>query len=123
LANHPYILHPLRVMLAMTSADERIAAVLHDVVEDTDVTIEDLRFAGFSETVLTAIAALTKTPGESRMSAAHRAVQNPIARTVKLADVGDNMNLDRIAHPTEKDFARLKEYEEVRALLVSHGQL
>jgi GTP diphosphokinase / guanosine-3',5'-bis(diphosphate) 3'-diphosphatase len=118
-AGAPYILHPLRVMMAVDSPDERMAAVMHDVVEDTSVTLEELRSHGFAEEVLTAIHALTKTPGEGRLAAAKRASANPIARAVKLADVADNMNLSRIAQPTEKDFARLKEYEQVRALLLS----
>jgi GTP diphosphokinase / guanosine-3',5'-bis(diphosphate) 3'-diphosphatase len=106
-------------MLSVKGAKERMAAVMHDVVEDTSVTLDDLRFEGFAEDILTAIAALTKTKGESRIDAAKRAVVNPIARAVKLADVTDNMDLSRIATPTEKDFARLREYEAVKALLLA----
>jgi (p)ppGpp synthase/HD superfamily hydrolase len=112
-AGQPYILHPLRLMLAVTAPEERIAAVLHDVVEDTPVTLDDLAAAGFSRDVLTAVAALTKLEGESRIAAAQRAAQNPIARVVKLADVADNIDLSRISVPTEKDFVRLREYEQV----------
>jgi (p)ppGpp synthase/HD superfamily hydrolase len=118
-AGHPYILHPLRVMLRVNTEEERIAAVLHDVVEDTSVTLGQLATEGFSQDVLAAVEALTKLPGESRMDAASRAVKNRIARTVKLADNTENMDLSRIASPTEKDFARLKEYERVRALLLN----
>jgi GTP diphosphokinase / guanosine-3',5'-bis(diphosphate) 3'-diphosphatase len=118
-AGAPYILHPLRVMMAVSSPDERMVAVMHDVVEDTSVTLEELRSYGFAKEVLAAIHALTKTTGEGRLAAAKRAGANPIARAVKLADVADNMNLSRIAEPTEKDFVRLKEYEQVRALLLS----
>lgn len=120
-AGVPYILHPLRVMMAVKSPYERMAAVMHDVVEDTSVTLEELRSHGFAEEVLTAIHALTKTAGEGRLDAAKRARANPIARAVKLADIADNMDLSRIAQPTEKDFARLKEYEQVRALLLSYS--
>jgi (p)ppGpp synthase/HD superfamily hydrolase len=118
-AGQPYILHPLRVMLRMSTEQEQIAAVLHDVVEDTNVTLAQLATEGFSQTVLAAIEALTKLPGESRIEAAARATSNAVARTVKLADNAENMDLSRIANPTEKDFARLKEYEQVRALLLS----
>jgi GTP diphosphokinase / guanosine-3',5'-bis(diphosphate) 3'-diphosphatase len=118
-AGAPYILHPLRVMLTVHHPHERMAAVLHDVVEDTPVTLDDLRERGFPDEVLTAIHALTKTKGEARLAAANCAALNPIARVVKLADVADNMDLSRIATPTEKDFARIKEYEQVRALLLS----
>ncbi len=105
-------------MLTVKTSDERIAAVLHDTVEDTTITFEDLVDAGFSNVIVDAVHALTKTAGESRMDAAKRAVQNSIARQVKLADVADNMNLNRIPNPTTKDFARLEEYKRVRQLLI-----
>ncbi len=117
-AGCPYILHPLRLMLAVKGRIEQIVAVLHDVVEDTPVTLQELRNEGFEEAVIVAIEALTKRPGESRLEAAQRAAKNPISRAVKLADVTDNMDLDRIANPTEDDFERLREYEQVRALLI-----
>lgn len=82
-----------------------MAAVLHDVVEDTSVTIDLLRAEGFPPEVLDAVLALTKTKGETRIAAARRAVVNPVARAVKLADVADNMDMSRISKPTEKDLA------------------
>lgn len=118
-AGQPYILHPLRLMLAVQGLHARMAAVLHDVVEDSATSFEDLRGEGFPEEVLEAIHALTKAPGESRIEAARRAAAHPLARVVKLADVSDNMDLSRIAQPTEKDFARLREYAQVRALLLA----
>lgn len=123
---HPYILHPLRVMLAVSGAHQRMAAVLHDVVEDTKkkpnpVTLDDLKSKGFPSEVTDAVDALTKRDGETRLDAAERAAQNPIARVVKLADVSDNMDLSRIPNPTPKDYDRLKQYEEVRVLLMSNG--
>jgi len=118
-AGQPYILHPLRLMLAVDGLPARIAAVLHDVIEDTAVSIDDLRAEGFHPDVLNAVLALTKLPGEARIDAAARAAAHPIARNVKLADVTDNMDLSRIPNPTEKDYARLKEYEQVRALLIA----
>ena len=117
-AGQPYILHPLRVMLRVSNEEERIAAILHDVVEDTNVTLEQLAKEGFSGTVLAAVEALTKLPGESRTEAAARAKRDVIARAVKLADNSENMDLSRIAAHTEKDFARMKEYASVRALLL-----
>lgn len=117
-AGQPYILHPLRVMLRVSTEEERIAAILHDVVEDTSITLEQLAEEGFSPTVVAAVEALTKRHGESRMEAAARAAENRVARTVKLADNADNMDIGRIAHPTEKDFSRIHEYERVRALLL-----
>ena len=118
-ADQPYILHPIRVMLSLEKEAERIAAVLHDTVEDTTVTFDDLAEAGFSVAIIDAVRAVTKTDGESRMQAARRAVQDPIGRQVKLADVSDNMDLSRIPDPTEKDYSRLEEYKQVREILLA----
>ena len=118
-AGQPYILHPLRVMLRMMTEEERIVGVLHDVVEDSEVSISELLAEGFSIEILTAIEALTKLDGETRVSAAYRAAGNELARRVKLADNAENMDMSRIAHPTEKDFARIKVYEEVRQILLA----
>ena len=118
-AGQPYILHPLRVMLRVDGAHEQMAAVLHDVVEDTSVTLDNLAQEGFPSEVLRAIAALTKLPGETRLEAAARAAADPVARKVKLADNAENMDLSRIPNPTDKDYARCREYEEVRALLLA----
>ena len=120
-AGQPYVLHPLRVMLSVSSEDERIAAVLHDVVEDTSWTIDMLRREGFSDKVLEAVDALTKRDDESRIDAAQRVARNPVARRVKLADVTDNMDLSRISDPQESDYARMEEYKAVKKLLVKAG--
>jgi len=111
--------HPLRLMFNVSTPFEKIAAVLHDVVEDTPVTLDDLEKEGFHADVVAAVDALTKRKGESRIEAATRAAANPIARVVKLADVKDNMDLGRIAEPTDKDFERLKEYAAVKKLLLA----
>jgi GTP diphosphokinase / guanosine-3',5'-bis(diphosphate) 3'-diphosphatase len=120
-AGQPYILHPLRLMFAVKTPAAQIAAVLHDVVEDTPITLADLAAEGFAPDILEAIAALTKNPGETRLHAARRAAAHPIARNVKLADVRDNMNLTRIRCPTPADRARLAEYQQVHALLLASG--
>ncbi len=104
-------------MLRVDELHARMAAVLHDVVEDTPVTLAQLIAEGFPHEVVVAVEALTKRPGETRLEAAARAAENPIARVVKLADNAENMDLSRIAHPTEKDFGRLEEYKAVRELL------
>ncbi len=119
-AGEPYILHPVRVMLRVSSQQERIAAILHDVVEDTHISFQTLVSEGFSSEIISAIDSLTKRPGESRIQAAERAASNPIARRVKLADNAENMDLSRIQQPTERDYARLEEYKIVRELLLKH---
>jgi (p)ppGpp synthase/HD superfamily hydrolase len=118
-AGQPYILHPIRVMLRVSGASERMAAILHDVVEDTPVTLAQLATEGFSKEVLDAVDALTKRPGETRLEAARRAAANPIARVVKLADNAENMDFSRISNPTQKDYDRLEEYKRVREILIA----
>lgn len=118
-AGKPYILHPIRVMLSVSTTDEQIAAILHDTVEDTSVTFEQLSEAGFSAEIISAVRALTKLDGESRVDAARRAAKHPIARQVKLADVKDNLDISRIPHLTDKDHARLDEYKLVQEILMT----
>jgi GTP diphosphokinase / guanosine-3',5'-bis(diphosphate) 3'-diphosphatase len=113
----PYILHCLRVMMSVDSLDEKIVAVLHDVLEDTDVTASELSSQGFPDLHLEALDSLTKKEGESRIEAAHRAAKNKIARKVKLADNKDNSDISRIDNPTARDAARLEEYARVREIL------
>lgn len=113
----PYILHPLRVMLAMQHETGRIVAVLHDVLEDSGITAHHLRAEGISEEVIEALALLTKMPGERRLDAAKRVANHPLARAVKLADNADNLDINRIPAPTAADYARLEEYRQVRKLL------
>jgi len=109
-AGVPYILHPLRVMLARTNELERICAVLHDVVEDSDITFDDLRKEGFTEDILTVLDCLTKRKGESYDEFIDRILKNESACHVKLADLCDNMNLSRIENPAQNDEARIEKY-------------
>lgn len=109
-AGKTYILHPLRLMFRMTSEEEMTAAVLHDVVEDTEWTIEMLREEGFSEAVLFAVDCLTKRDGEPYMALIERAKQSPIAVRVKIADLEDNMNATRLDRLTAYDADRLQKY-------------
>lgn len=111
-AGQPYILHPLRVMFSRTSETERICAVLHDVIEDTDITLDYLRNEGFSEDVLSALDALTRRNNESYDEFISRIVNNKIACYVKLADLCDNMNLSRIKNPSQKDNERIEKYRK-----------
>ncbi|WP_291334114.1 HD domain-containing protein [Acinetobacter sp. UBA801] len=113
----PYILHPLRVMLQLQQTDQQIVAVLHDILEDTHTTTQDLQNLGFQTHIIQAIQALTKLPHETRAQAAMRTAQNRLACAVKIADVQDNMNLARIPNPIARDLARLEEYRQVLDIL------
>jgi (p)ppGpp synthase/HD superfamily hydrolase len=118
-AGAPYILHPLRMMARMSTEAEMIAAVLHDLVEDTEWTIDLLRAEGFGAEVLAAIECLTRRDDESYNEFIERARTNPIACRVKLADLEDNMDLRRIAQVTDRDLERLRKYHRARQLLIA----
>ena len=109
----PYILHPLRAMMSVEGEEAQIVAVLHDVIEDTSVTADDLRQAGFSEQVVAAVLCVTHRKDEPYADYVVRCKGNEIARRVKLADLEDNSRLDRVLlRPDrfEADAARLRRY-------------
>lgn len=108
---NPYILHPLAVMNRVETIEEKIAAVLHDVVEDTEVTIDQLREPGFTEEILEAINLLTRAKEDSYEEFIEKTLMNRIARNVKIADIKENMNLSRIQDPSEQDYMRLEKYK------------
>ena len=108
-----YILHPLRVMCdpSLTTENERITAVLHDVVEDCDITFDELREREYDEEVVEALGFLTKLPGEDYGPFIRRVCSGSvIARKVKWADLRDNSNLSRIPDPTPWDLKRNEKY-------------
>lgn len=110
----PYILHPLRVMMRVQEPEARIVAVLHDTVEDTSVTQDDLRREGFSEKVLAALRLVTHDEAESYADYVVRIARDPIARQVKLADLEENSRIERVllrAASIERDLARIHRYQ------------
>lgn len=113
-----YILHPLRVMLRGKTQDEMIVGILHDTVEDTPVTLDMLRGEGFSETIVEAVSCITKKPGEDYGHFIDRILTNPLATKVKLYDLEDNLQRDRIPYPTRRDEERFKKYEHYHRLLL-----
>jgi (p)ppGpp synthase/HD superfamily hydrolase len=109
----PYILHPLRAMMSVEGGEAQIVAVLHDVIEDTSVTADDLRQAGFSESVVAAVLCVTHRQDEPYADYVVRCKGDEVARRVKLADLQDNWRLDRTLlrpHRFEADVARLHRY-------------
>ena len=111
-AGKPYIEHPLRVMRQVESEEEKIVAVLHDIVEDTDISLDDLRNEGFSEKVVSAVECLTKQDGENYDSYIERISFNPLAVKIKLADLEDNRDLTRLPEVTDKDLERIEKYDK-----------
>jgi (p)ppGpp synthase/HD superfamily hydrolase len=114
-AGQPYILHPLRLMLACDSTPERIVAVLHDVVEDSSVTLDQLRDLGFDSSIVCAIDCLTRRHDESYDAFIDRIASNTLATRVKLRDLRDNLDLSRLSSLSDEDLQRICKYH--RALM------
>lgn len=110
----PYILHPLRIMLSASNDFERICAILHDVVEDSNTTFDDLLDEGISKGVINVLDCLTRRSEESYDKYIDRVIKNKTACRVKLADLRDNMNLSRIENPTTEDLIRIKRYGKAK---------
>lgn len=109
-AGDPYVLHPLRMMTRVHGDAARMAALLHDVVEDTGHSLAELRSLGLPEAVAVAVECLTKREGESYDAFLDRVVTNAIARKVKLADLEDNMDVRRLPEVSEGGRERLSKY-------------
>jgi|TARA_B100000315_G_scaffold204325_1_gene197664 (p)ppGpp synthase/HD superfamily hydrolase len=119
-AGKPYISHPLRVMEKMMLEDEKIVAVLHDIVEDTSITLKDLKDMGYPSYIVNSIDCLSKREGESYDQFVKRTMTDTAACLVKLADIEDNMDLSRLKTVTEKDKARLKKYKMFYVKIKNH---
>jgi (p)ppGpp synthase/HD superfamily hydrolase len=109
-AGAPYIFHPIRVSDKCYTAEERITALLHDTIEDTEVTAEYLLMEGFPRNIVDAILSVTRNENESYEDFIRRSRLNPIGRQVKLHDLEDNMDITRLNELTEKDIFRLNKY-------------
>ena len=113
----PYVYHPFHVAEQMEGEDTTIVALLHDVVEDSDYTVDDLREMGFSEAVCGAITLMTRDPAIPYLDYVEKIKENPIARAVKLADLRHNSDLARLDHVDEKALERVEKYRAAIALL------
>ena len=107
-----YIKHPLFVASLVDTKEEKAVALLHDVLEDSPYTAEELILAGLPETVVTAVQVLTKKKGQDYQQYLELVKSNPIARCVKLADLKHNSDLSRLATITEKDMERFEKYKK-----------
>ena len=109
-AGHDYILHPIRVSERCDDPRAKIVALLHDTIEDTDVTADYLREEGFTEEIVEAVLAVTRREGEEYDDYVRRAAQNELGRMVKRADLEDNMDIRRLPELTDRDVERLRKY-------------
>ncbi len=111
-SGQPYIMHPLWLMQQFEDEEFQIVAVLHDVVEDSAFTLEDLATAGFAPAVIAGVEAMTHREGESYTAYIDRVQAHPIALRVKLADLEHNMDVRRLARFQDKDRDRLEKYHQ-----------
>ena len=107
-----YIEHPIYVASQVDTEEEKAVALLHDVIEDSPVSAEELLQAGLPETVVTAVQVLTKKKEQDYQIYLDTVKSNPLARVVKLADLKHNSDLSRLSSITEKDRERLKKYKK-----------
>lgn len=113
----PYILHPTAVAAGVEITEQKIVAYLHDVIEDTDITEEDLIAAGFPKYIIEAVKVITKSKGVSYQEYLQAVKNNELARAVKISDIRHNMDLSRIENPTQKDFDRVDKYRKALLFL------
>ena len=113
----PYIFHPFHLAEQMEDEDTTIVALLHDVIEDTEYTIEDLQKAGFTQNVISAIALMTHDPQMPYMEYVRAIKSNPIARAVKLADLRHNSDMTRLDIITQRDEERAQKYLDAIVIL------
>ena len=115
----PYVFHPFHLAEQMTDEKTTVVALLHDVIEDTEYTIDDLKNMDFSEDVLSAIALMTHDDSVPYMEYVALIKANPIAKTVKLADLRHNSDLSRLDKVTAQDHERAEKYKKAIELLES----
>ena len=113
----PYIFHPARVAENFTNEAVACTAWLHDVVEDTDLTIQDIRLAGFGTVICDALRLLTHDKSLPYMDYVRAIAENPIAKAVKMADLQDNMDTSRLPEVDEAALKRLEKYREAYRIL------
>jgi (p)ppGpp synthase/HD superfamily hydrolase len=114
-----YILHPIRIMMLMESFEERIVALLHDVVEDSEVTLEDLMTVEFPVIIIEAVRLLTRKHRQPYEQYILALKTNKLASKVKLADLEDNLNTKRLKKIGVSDKIRLDKYKKAHKLLLS----
>lgn len=117
-SGQPYILHPLRLLLKFRCENERIVSVLHDVIEDGDITLDELRTLGFSDLVIGEIDCLSRRKGEDYQDFICRLSSNDLAKKVKIEDIKDNLDVTRLETIGEDDLNRVAKYHKALQYLV-----
>ena len=115
----PFILHPVRVMLGVQSRAAQIVALLHDVVEDSTITLVDLAERGFETATIRAVDCMTRRAGEPYPDYIGRVATDTLAREVKLSDLADNLANNRALPATPDNLARILRYEDALTVLTA----
>ena len=113
----PYVFHPIHLAEQMTTEETTVVALLHDLLEDTDYTAEDLAELGFSKEVIDAVTLMTHSPDVDYFDYVAAIKENPIAKAVKLADLRHNSDLSRLDTVDEKALRRREKYQKALKLL------
>lgn len=116
-AGQPYINHPIHIAETMETEDQTVVALLHDVVEDSSWTLDDLAKEGFTGEQVEAVAALTHDPSVTYFEYIRSIKPDPLATAVKIADLRHNSDLSRIPNPTHKDMMHLQKYTQALEML------
>lgn len=110
-AGLPYVLHPITVMTMVDTELEKVVALLHDTVEDTELTLDHVKEI-FGDTVAEAVGLLTHKKGDSYTQYVEKLAYHPIARKVKMADLIHNMDITRLKRPVQRDYDRVRKYKK-----------
>lgn len=117
----PYVFHPFHLAEQMDDEETTITALLHDIVEDTDTTFDDLRELGFSDNVINALKLMTHDKNVDYFEYVKKISKNPIARKVKIKDLEHNMDTSRLDEVTDKDLERVKKYKKCYKYLLNNN--
>ena len=118
-AGKDYILHPMTVASCMDKDTEKAVAYLHDALEDTDASVDELRNM-FSTEIVDAVITLTRNKDDSYFEYIQKVSKSKLAKKVKAADLLHNLDITRIKEPTERDFKRLEKYKKAILYLETH---
>ncbi|HED37191.1 MAG TPA: GTP pyrophosphokinase [Ignavibacteria bacterium] len=116
----PYILHPLRIMIKMQTDEEMIVAMLHDVVEDSKISLKDISKYEFDKKIMSALKVLTYSTDQNYEDYIKKISKNKLASKIKIADLKDNLNLNRLPYLNKKDLERINKYHKALKYLLEN---
>lgn len=122
-AGKPYYLHPMRVSKNVKTIKEKQVALLHDIIEDTDINANDLKKYGFDNEIINAIKLLSKNKNTNYLEYITNIKENDLARTIKISDLKDNMNLKRLKIIRDKDIKRQEKYKKALNFLENRSDI